>query len=163
MPHRRGADQMRTTLPLLFALLLACCGTDVRNVPLSDVDLSDMRAVRQLSRTLNPPERLALITYAAAHGNGSADCGADHESRDTAPPRTIGDAITVTLSRIASTRIDPANGDAPKPRQRFDQADRVLPRDRIIDRQSRLLADYGPAARKLPEWVALETKRAHLD
>ena len=155
---------MPSRLPLLFALLLCSCGSDVRNVPLSDIDLSDMNAVRQIGRSLSPPERSALITYAATHNSASSrDCGHGPVGHGAVVPKTIGQAIAITLAQAAIGRSVPAGYESPSVRTQVgeQQDDLILRRDVIVDRESTLLADHGAAAKKLAEWQALESKRAN--
>ena len=99
-------------LGLVAATIFGGCCPDVRERPLSEVDLADTRAVAAIGKQLGARDQTAFITYALVHWPGSNSyCG--HPLLDSAsPPRTVGEAIESTLrfeERLAATRREEAN------------------------------------------------------
>ena len=157
---------MLRNLLLLSTLLLAACGDDVRDRRLTEVDLSNMEFVHQLARDLGPTDRAALITYAAIHDPGSTHfCGERLADTRGEEPKTIGEAIDLTLERAALTRARARTQTSETPAELIGKRleDVVFERDMVSDRESFLLADHGLAAKQLPEWRSLESKKANLN
>jgi len=159
-------EVMLRNLPLVLALLLASCGEDVRNRPLADVDLSNIKFVHQLARDLGSTDGAALINYADIHDPGSTHfCGERLVDARGEEPKTIGGAIDLTLARVALTRAGERTQTSETPAELIGKRleDVAFERDMVSDRESFLLADHGLAAKQLPEWRSLESKKANLN
>jgi hypothetical protein len=157
---------MLRNLLLLSTLLLAACEDDVRDRRLTEVDLSNMESVHQLARDLGPTDGGALITYAAIHAPGSTHfCGERLVDTRGEEPKTIGAAIDLTLERAVLTRAADRTQTSETPAELIGKRlkDVVFERDMVTDRESFLLADHGLAAKRLPEWRSLESKKESLN
>ena len=158
---------MLPRLVIALVLMLAACTEDVRDLRLENVDLSDMAAVRELGRQLNPTDKAALITYAAIHAPSSAGfCGKRLVGRSGKEPSTIGEAIELTLdlqADVRTARIDAERALAPAQlaAERWD--DLIVQRELLISRQSVLLSEHGASARQLREWRSLEVRMTEYD
>jgi hypothetical protein len=154
---------MLQNLPLVLALLLASCGEDVRNRPLAEVDLSNMKFVHQLARDLGPTDGAALITYAAIHNPASTHfCGERLVDSRGQEPKTIGGAIALTFERREQYRVvETTKTPAEVLGKQLD--DVIFERDMVTDRESFLLADLGLVAKRLPEWRSLEARKIGLN
>lgn len=156
---------MRTVI--LSALLLSACSGDARSLRLTELDLTDMATVRDIRNRLGPADASAFATYAVRHNTTSAGfCGHPLLDPTGKPPRTIGDAIDLTLARESDelkARIAAARPRTEAERINDKWAELIRQRDRLIDRQTILRAQQGPAAERAPEWKSLETKMAASD
>lgn len=124
-----------------------------------------MEFVHQLARDLGPAEGAALITYAAIHDPASRHfCGKRLVDSRGEEPKTIGGAISLTLEQMAQNRAPERTRSPETPAEliakRLEEA--TFQRDMVTDRQSFLLADHGAAAKRLPEWRSLESRKASL-
>jgi hypothetical protein len=91
---------VRCQLLVLLAVLVSSCTDDVRDLRLTQVDMANVAAVREIGDRLSPIERTALLTYAAVHAPSSAGfCGSKLKDSLGNEPQTIGEAIELTLSR----------------------------------------------------------------
>jgi hypothetical protein len=87
---------------IVLALFASACTDDIRKLKLTEVDLANMAAVRELGDRLSPLERTALLTYAGIHAPSSGGfCGRRLEDRWGNEPQTVGDAIELTLMATA--------------------------------------------------------------
>lgn len=152
---------------IILALLLSACADDVRGLRLAEVDLSDGAAVRQLGRQLSPADSAALITYAALHAPSSPGfCGKRLLGPSGQEPATIGEAIDFTRERAAAIRTASLGAERPKSAAELaaEQWDGlIVQRELLISRQSVLLSEHGPAAKRLSEWASLEARMAEYD
>jgi hypothetical protein len=116
---------------------------------------------------LNAEDAAAFSNFLAKHLIASAAfCGRPLTSASGQPPRTLGEAIDLARVRDAEERRVRELASRPKhprelARQQWDGL--ISERDLVIDAQSRLTAEHGPAAKRLAEWSALESRLTHLD
>lgn len=148
-------------------LLAACFGEDARDRSLAGLDLSNMELVRELGRGLSSADRAMFSTYVAIHAPSSPTfCGERLVGRDGREPLTVGEAIDMTQVRDFEIRLARAKEAKPlTPAQvaRRQEVFTVDQRGTLSDRQTLLFAKYGPAARSMPEWAALERRKAEYD
>jgi hypothetical protein len=169
-PGPGRARRRKVVLPrfaIILALLLSACADDVRGLRLAEVDLSDGAAVRQLGRQLSPADSAALITYAALHAPSSPGfCGKRLLGPSGQEPATIGEAIDFTRERAAAIRTASLGAERPKSAAELaaEQWDGlIVQRELLVSRQSVLLSEHGPAAKRLSEWASLEARMAEYD
>lgn len=161
------ANKVPPKLPIVLAFLLSACAQDPLSVRLAEVDLSDAAVMQDLARGLSPKDKAALIIYQTVHSPSSTGfCGQRLVGRDGEEPRTIGDAINLTLRREAQLRTARIEAERPKTaaelaREQWDGL--IVERELLIARQSALLVNHGPAAKRLSEWNSLETKMTESD
>lgn len=149
--------QARRGIVLALALLLSSCAGDVRATRLADVDLSNMSVVRNLARRLPTNERAALATYVVRHRvTSSGFCGRKLVGHGGREPHTVGEAIDLTTSRQA----EDARREAQKPAWAHRWEALTRERDRLMDRQSLLLAEHGSAAHERQDWAGLQAMLA---
>jgi hypothetical protein len=154
-------------LPIALALLLSACAQDPRDVLLAEVDLSNAAVMQELARGLSPKDKAALVVYTLVHAPSSTGfCGQKLVGRDGVEPMTIGDAITLTLRREAELRTARVEAARPKTapelaREQWDGL--IIQREMLLARQSALLSDHGPAARRMPEWDSVEAEMTESD
>ena len=99
---------MRAHLALIA--LLAACGSaqNVRQIPIANLDLSNMKVVTDIQSQLPTAQRPALATYALLHWPGSkAFCGHRLSDKSGHEPSTVGEAIDLTLLREAQNAARP--------------------------------------------------------
>lgn len=158
---------MTPRFTIAIALLVSACANDVRDLPLAEVDLSDMGAVRELGWQLGPADRAALITYAAVHAPSSAGfCGRRLVGRSGKEPTTVGEAIDLTRdlqADILAARVEAEQSRTPAQLVAQQWDDLIIRRELLVGRQSVLLSEHGSAARRLPEWRSLETEMIEYD
>jgi hypothetical protein len=139
-----------------FSLLVGCAS-----------DLDDGQATQKIRAQLNAEDAAAFSNFLARHHIASAAfCGRPLTSASGQPPRTVGEAIDLARVRDAEELRVRKLASIPKhprelARQRWD--DLISERDLVIDAQSRLTAEHGPAAKRLAEWSALEQRTSHLN
>ena len=156
---------MRTVI--LSAFLLAACSGDARSLRLTELDLTDMATVQDIRNRLSPADASAFATFAVRHNTTSAGfCGHPLLDPTGKPPRTIGQAIDLTLARDSDERK--SRNAAARPRTQAELmndkwAELIRQRDRLIDRQTILRTQQGPAAERLPEWKSLVSQMATSD
>lgn len=125
-----------------------------------------MEFVHELARELGPTGGgAALITYAAIHDPASRHfCGKRLVDSRGEEPKTIGEAISLTLTQMAQNRAPERTKNSETPAEligkRLEEA--TFERDMVTDRESFLLADHGAAAKHLPEWRSLESRKVSL-
>lgn len=126
---------------------LAACGSDIREMPLDTVDLSDRQLVADFSAGLPAQDRAALATYIIAHWPASPNfCGEvliDEEGRQ---PTTIGEAISMTKVREEQRQARIAEAQRPKTaiEQLIDRKNYMSAEiDKLIFRRTYLLTKYG--------------------
>lgn len=158
---------VRVITLLVGTAMLTACGADVKGIRLAEVDLTNMRTVQDLRTRLDPVEGAALATYVAEHNSGSAGfCGQALTNSDGKSPETLGEAIALTIAREREERIVLAKAKRlPSPRElgRKSWSELTSERDMVIDAQSRLRFERGRMAEQLPEWAALQRKKAQID
>jgi hypothetical protein len=97
---------VRHNISIVLALLICGCTDNVRDLRLAQVDLTNIATVREMGDSLSPPERAALLTYAAIHAPSSTGfCGKKLQDGFGQEPETIGDAIDLTLRRAAQSSV----------------------------------------------------------
>jgi hypothetical protein len=155
-----AAEETMPRVTLILLLLLSACATEVRSKRIADVDLADMEVVRALGQEMTETDRAAFNTFVVKHVATSARfCGRTLLRPDGREPTTIGEAIDLTRARETEIRKALLAAQAPKtPRQLLEERWKRLTseRDLMIDHQTWLTAEHGPAAKQLPEWKSLQ-------
>ena len=152
---------------LLFAMLLASCMPEARDIALADVDLRDMDAVAQIRSRLEPHESVAFANYIVRHHRMAANfCGQPLVGISGQEPATIGEAVDLSILRDKAEREAALEASRPKhPRQiakeEWDKL--VTARDMFTQSQSRLRMEFGEKALRRSEWKSLEADIADID
>ena len=152
---------------LLFVGLLGGCTPAVRDIALSDIDLSNMQTVQTIRERLSPQEGAAFADYVVRHHIKSAHyCGQPLLNNDGEAPDTVGEAVDLTVRRDAGDRSILVAAQPPAhPRELAkDHWDKLIRnRDNIIDAQARLRLEYGDDAKRRSDWMSLETRMIEID
>jgi hypothetical protein len=152
---------------LLFVASLLGCSPEVRGIELAELDLTNMETVRDIRGRLGDADGAAFASYVAKHHlRAAAFCGRPLIGADGQLPKTVGEAIDLTMARDAEDRRALAEASRPRhPREVAKQSwdDLISERDGLIDAQSRLLELHGPASERSAEWKALETRKLGVD
>ncbi|MXO59989.1 hypothetical protein GRI89_10600 [Altererythrobacter salegens] len=157
---------VRALIPLACMMLLSCA-PDARSIKLTDVDLSDMDTVQGIRSQLSANDGAIFANYVVKHSLTSASfCGHPLVDPNGYPPKTVGEAIELTIVRDAEDRAERIAARRPKnswelKQERWD--DLVSERDMLIDSQSMLLAKHGSEAERLPEWKSIEARKVDLE
>ena len=152
---------------LLFVAALLGCSPEVRGIELAELDLTDMETVRDIRSRLDDAERAAFASYVAKHHlRAAAFCGRPLIGTDGQGPKTVGEAIDLTIARDARDRralVEASRPPHPREVARRSWDDLISERDGLIDAQSRLLEVHGQAGEGSPEWKALEARKLEVD
>lgn len=158
---------MKAVPPVIFVCALAACSQDVRSLELADVDLSDMEVVQEIRHSLPPEDRPVFSTYVVKHvATSSSFCGETLVDRNGREPRTIGEALALTVLREERDRRERLAAERPLSATELARRERetlVGRREALIARQTALFATQGPAAAQAPEWKAIAAEMAEVD
>lgn len=158
---------MKAGLPIVLACVLAACSRDVRSLELADVDLSDMKVVQEIRHDLPPEDQPVFSTFVIKHvATSSSFCGETLVDSSGREPRTIGEALALTVLREERDRRERLA--AERPLSATEQARRerdslVGQREALLARRTFLLSTRGPAAEQLPEWESIAARMAEID
>jgi hypothetical protein len=152
---------------VLLLLLLAACSPDVRSLELADVDLSDMGVVQEIRQNLPPEDRPVFSTYIVRHlATSSSFCGETLVDRNGREPRTIGEALVLTVMREERDRRERLAAKRPLSAPELARRERDLligQREALLARQTYLFSTQGPGVQQLPEWDAITAQIAEID
>ena len=162
-----GGRFVKRVSPILPMLLLAACSQDPRAIELADVNLADMDVVQDIRGRLAPEDRPVFGTYVIRHAATSPSfCGEVLVDRDGRKPRTIGEAIDLTVLREERDRRERLAAERPPTAAealRNRRESLIARKEMLIGRQTLLHATHGPAAREMPEWAEIEAGMADYD
>jgi hypothetical protein len=153
---------IRSTLFAYACFAIVGCSGDARSLPLNSIDLSDMRSISTLRNELSASDGAALAEFAVNHfASSTRFCGKPLVNEQGLAPRTVGEAIDLTMNRAAEERL--AKLEAKRPRTPQELVGREWnrltgERDLILVNQSRLTFKHGGSARRLKEWSDLESR-----
>ena len=156
-----------TRAVFLFVGLLAGCAPQVRDIPLADVDLSNMETVGTIRVQLDPKDRVPFANYVVRHHATSANfCGKPLVALTGKEPTTIGEAVDLSVLREAEERQAKIEANKPKhpaqlAKERWNNL--IIARDILIDSQARLRIQYGDEAMRRSEWKLVESRMAVID
>lgn len=157
-------------LPAMLALCATACAADGRATALQGLDLGDRATLRAIQEQIPRDQRGALATYALLHWPQSKFyCGRPVGPSGTVP-RTVGDAIDMTLAfesdrerALAATRA-PANAFDRLVERKQETITRI---ETLVLQRDMVRAKLGPSAASSAEYRAiaakLETARADLE
>lgn len=158
---------MKRVSPILPVLLLAACSQDPRGIELAEVNLADMDVVQEIRGKLPPEDRPVFGTYVVRHAVTSPSfCGEVLVDRNGRQPRTIGEAIDLTVLREEEDRRERLAAKRPLTAAEAVRSQReflIGQKEALIGRRTLLDATHGPAARKMPEWEEIEAELADYD
>lgn len=162
-----GGRFVKRVSPILPMLLLAACSQDPRAIELADVNLADMDVVQDIRGRLAPEDRSVFGTYVIRHAATSPSfCGEVLVDRDGRMPRTIGEAIDLTVLREERDRRERLAAKRPPTAAEALRRQRdslILGKEALIGRRTFLDMRHGPAAKELPEWAEIEARMADYD
>ena len=152
---------------LLSLVLLSSCATDTRSIQLADIDFRDMRAVQDIRGGLSPKDGVAFANYVVRHRSSSSRfCGRLLTGLDGRQPETVGEAIDLAKARELEERAAAEKQSRPKHPLELAQIEwdeLIAERDILIDEQTLLRAEHGPAAERSIEWTSIQTKMTEIE
>lgn len=155
------------TSTVLLLLLLSACSRDVRTLELANVDFSDMDVVQGIRQNLPPEDRPVFSTYVVRHvATSSSFCGETLVDRNGKEPRTIGEALALTLLREERDRRERLAAERPLSATEAARRDRetlIGRKEALLARKTFLYSNNGPGALQLPEWESIDEQIAELD
>jgi len=158
---------VKAGLPILMVWALAACSPDPRTLALADIDFTDMGAVQEIRHSLPAEDRPVFSTFIVKHvATSSTFCGETLVNKDGKEPRTLGEALVLTVLREEKERRERLAAERPLPASevaRREVETLTSRRELLIGELGELQARNGAAAMQTPEWASLNERIADLN